>query len=125
MERNNWEGRYRMEEERLVSEWGGKGKMELYIRVTALLCKSSQQGERKREGKVCVWEAGMKKEGGLSEGGEERGRRGRKEGKGAEGEDERRVEEVGDQDKMENGSSVALGNRTMEKKVERKTERER
>ena len=55
VERNNWEGRCRMGEERPVSEWGDEGKVELYIRVTALLCKTSQQGERKREGKgVCV-----------------------------------------------------------------------
>ena len=40
------------------------------------------------------------------------------------GADKKRVEGVGDQDKMENSSSVALGNHTMEKKVERKTERQ-
>ena len=36
---------------------------------------------------MCVWEAGMREEGGLSEGGEEieRGLTGRKEGTGAEG----------------------------------------
>ena len=42
-----------MGEERLVSEWGDEGKVELYIRVTALLCKTSQQG-RGRGGKRCV-----------------------------------------------------------------------
>ena len=31
----------------------------------------------------------------------------------------------GDREKMEDSSRVALGNRTMEKEVERKTERER
>ena len=41
------------------------------------------------------------------------------------GEDEKRVEGVGDQDKMENSSSVALRNHTMEKEVERNMERER
>ena len=103
---------------------GNEGKMELYIRVTALLCKTSQQGERKREGKVCVWEAGMKEEGGLSEGVEEReDGEDRYREKVQRGEDKKRVEGVGDEDKMENSSSVALGNCTMEKEVERKTER--
>ena len=49
----------------------------------------------------------------------------RKREKVERGEDEKRVEEVEDQDKMENSSSVVLGNCTMEKEVERKTERER
>ena len=69
---------------------------------------------------------------GFPKDGRERGRElkgmcvgGRKEGTGAEGEDNKRVEGVGDQDKMENSGSIALGNRTMEKKVERKTERQR
>ena len=43
-------------------------------------------------------------------------------GKRCRGGRRKRVEGVGDQDKMENSSSVALGNRTMEE-VERKTER--
>ena len=44
---------------------GDESKMELYIRVTALLSKTLRQGEGE---KVCAWEAGMKEEGGLSEG---------------------------------------------------------
>ena len=122
MERNNWEGRCRMGEERLVSEWGDEGKMELYIRVTALLCKTSQLEERKGDGKgVCV--AGMK-EGGLSEGLRRERMKRKERWKRCRGEDEKRVEGVGDQDKMEN-DSVSLGNRTMEKEVEKKTERQR
>ena len=31
-----------------------EGKMELNMRVTALLCKTSQQGERKERKGVCV-----------------------------------------------------------------------
>ena len=60
----------------------------------------------------------MKEEGGLSEGVEERedGEE-EKRKKVQRGEDEKRVKGVGDQDKMENSSSVALRNRTMEERV--------
>ena len=63
----------------------------------------------------------MRRGGGEREDGEE----GKREIRCRGGEDKKRVEGVGDQDKMENSSSVALGNHTMEKEVERKTERQR
>ena len=57
-------------------------------------------------------------------------RRGRKEGKGAEGGRRKEGGGSGDQDKMENSSSIALGNLamgtcSMEKEVERNPERQR
>ena len=71
---------------------------------------------------MCGGQVYMKEEGGLSEGGEEREdeEEGKRE-KVQRGEDEKRVEGVEDQHKMENSGSVALENRTMQKEVERKT----
>ena len=104
---------------------GMKVKWSYIYKSNSLTVQNFTTGGEEVRGKRYVWEAGMKEKGGLSEGGEERGWRGEKEEKCTEGEDEKRVEGVGDQDKMENSTSVDLGNRTMEKEVERKTERQR